>query len=789
MLRNKTEYFIATLLLVVVSVIGANAGGPLIIFNNEQRIPYRYDVTSPVPVYTDLGLFGAAIPGWIPEVSNERGDEVVAFALKQWTDVETSSFQAQVAGDFASIGLPDANDAATAAQVIGAENGGGIHVIYDADAMIMQTFFGAPSTTLGIASPEFADFETGVITESWVIINGQGRSYGDDNIEKYAGVVTHEFGHSINLAHSQTNGAIAFFGDGYGPNGCTSLPYPKTLTLNQIETMYPYIQPNATGKPQSTVDMGDDKVAISDIYPTEAYLASKASITGRVLMPGGKSGITGVNVIARNLDNPYADAVSAMSGDYVRVEAGNDGSFTLNGLTPGARYALYTDGIRSPGSFATMAALYTPGPEEFYNGANENDDALSDDPCSSEPLTVTAGSSTQADITLNTVKGAPKFRPMVPNTVPTSITTDGRTIGGAIYGIGTFRYTDEKGYEQLGDTPSISPKISRDGSSFVGEKQLGADRLSIQASILKFGGEWQAIPVPTPDAPVVAAPCDTTSSSYGVADGGKAATGLIWIDANGDEPGGGCRAWPFLWTANGGTKVLPLPSMETKAARPNNMSADGSTVVGWWEDPNGNGTRFGLRWENGVVHQFSTPGLTVGEAYNATPDGSTIVGMNAGPNWEAWRWTRTGGVKLLGRLAPAGPAIASALSDDGNVVAGLSGTTFGSPWEPATSYTFLWTPELGTVDFPQFLMSQGTWLDGYRFNNVTAMNGDGTKLIGTANGPLGTTGYIVELDKVDVCHAPPGNPANHQTINVPFRGSMADHLKHGDTVGACVDAE
>jgi hypothetical protein len=181
--------------------------------------------------------------------------------------------------------------------------------------------------------------------------------------------------------------------------------------------------------------------------------------------------------------------------------------------------------------------------------------------------------------------------------------------------------------------------------------------------------------------------------------------------------------------------------------------------------------------------------MTVGEAYTATPDGSTIVGMDAGPNWEAWRWTRTGGIQLLGRLLPTGSSFGRAVSDDGNVIAGIGGSTLGNPWEPATTSTFLWTSELGMVDFPQFLMAQGTWLDGYKFNIVTAMNGDGTKLIGTANGPFGTAGYIVELDKVDVCHAPPGNPANNQTINVPFRSGMADHLKHGDTVGACVDAE
>ncbi len=70
-------------------------------------------------------------------VTNETADATVAFAAAQWTDVETSSFRAEVAGDFASIGLPDVKDAATAALVFGADNGGGLHVVYDADAKII----------------------------------------------------------------------------------------------------------------------------------------------------------------------------------------------------------------------------------------------------------------------------------------------------------------------------------------------------------------------------------------------------------------------------------------------------------------------------------------------------------------------------------------------------------------------------------------------------------------------------------------------------------------------------
>ena len=38
--------------------------------------------------------------------------------------------------------------------------------------------------------------------------------------------------------------------------------------------------------------------------------------------------------------------------------------------------------------------------------------------------------------------------------------------------------------------------------------------------------------------------------------------------------------------------------------------------------------------------------------------------------------------------------------------------------------------------------------------------------------------------KVDVCHIPPGNPANAHTINVDVSAVPA-HLAHGDYLGEC----
>ena len=38
--------------------------------------------------------------------------------------------------------------------------------------------------------------------------------------------------------------------------------------------------------------------------------------------------------------------------------------------------------------------------------------------------------------------------------------------------------------------------------------------------------------------------------------------------------------------------------------------------------------------------------------------------------------------------------------------------------------------------------------------------------------------------KVTLCHAPPGNPENLQTLSVA-EGAVAAHLAHGDLLGAC----
>ena len=96
---------------------------------------------------------------------------------------------------------------------------------------------------------------------------------------------------------------------------------------------------------------------------------------------------------------------------------------------------------------------------------------------------------------------------------------------------------------------------------------------------------------------------------------------------------------------------------------------------------------------------------------------------------------------------------------------------------------------LGSVDFENFLKSQGTFFEGWILFSTNSISSEGTTHVGTGFGPRGLAGWMIKLDKVNVCHAPPGNPNNAHTISVPFINDMDDHLAHGDTIGVCQDSQ
>lgn len=809
----------------------AQAGGPLYMF--DESTPYVWDVATPVQAYTDLGDLCDNDPAWPNSgcLTNEQADAAVAFAFSQWGAVPSSSFQAEVAGDFSSVGLGDITGA-TAHEVVDTWNGGGYHIMYDSDSSIIQDFFGAPPNVLGISSPEWAD-DDGKITESWAVINVASVPEGDDGTQA-AGVMTHEFGHGINLAHSQANGHITFLGSpwywiSWAPKSCGA-PYDIEPVLDWVEyqdwisstaipnteTMYPYITPAQTGVAQSTIDRPDDISAVSNLYPAAGWPASHGTISGEILQTDGSTGLTGVNIVARNVDDPLGDVITVMSGDYTQGMLGPDGRYTINGLTPGEEYVVYVENIYA-GGFPTPPAVL-PSFQEYFNGMGESNDANRDDPCDWSTLTASAGGISQADIAFNGMPGAPTFV-TIPVSSATDVDNSGQIVVGTYGGTVGWRYDTRKSTFDLFESSS-SPKLARNGHTTIGSK---LPEIPVWEGGMYSPGYW------SPqhgwnfmDVPVEETGCDgVVFSPYDLTSKGDVVVGLAYKD--------GCPRPPYdpdwnydpsyanlfyagMWTEQTGLTYLETPASilpelancswpnptgcDVRGTRANAISGDGRTVVGHADA----GGWKGAAWFDGNFTMLGEddPKGWIGSANAVTPDGRYIIGSQAGTNeWgegiDAYIWSAETGTRNLGHTSllctdvytpeecanpwmPETfelPATAFAISDDGRMVLGRS----GSPWDGFVGW--LWMEELGMIDFNEFLQGQGV-IEAYMNGLIGALaiSGDGKTIVGWGLGPNDQMSFAVTLNQVWVCR-------NGTSALAGFPNAMLTQLDRGATLGLC----
>jgi uncharacterized membrane protein len=792
-MRNKvllTLLFVAQLFLCG----SALAGGPLFI-NPTTKKAYHYG-HMPVPVYYDRGPlaviwdYSQGSPVQI-RLTNAVGKHLVEKGFHDWSNVPTASFRAHVAGNFSTVGLPNITGA-NVQDVIGNYNGGGIYVIFDADGSIMENFFGvSPEGILGISSPEWAQDGTEIdagqtgdsatIVESWTVLNGQAINPQDPNAEVYQGIATHEFGHAIGLAHTQTNGAAYFYsmyGENVGPASCSTLPYSTNLTVDDVETMYPFADPNpgGSGKAQANIHTLDDISAISDLYPGPGWPDAYGTIKGRVLDVDGKTELTGVNVVARNLSNPYAGATSALSGEWTQGMFGADGSFTLHGLIPGASYVLYVDAVLA-GGFPTPPMWFLPGAERFYDGSLKGS-KHEFDPCQYKVLQPSSHSITAANVRFERVAGAPILFNLGYGPGPTDISGDGTTVVGN-WGRGgpPFTWTEKAGIVNMNvATTGEFTNISKNGR-FISTNLfdpntgngLGAYRWD------KAHGWLRVAPVGT---------CGTdTTTNYGVAN-----DGTVWgmsYNSCTDYKG-------FHWNPQTGTVLLrsatTQPDGSPANGHPLRISADGSVAVGWEETPTG--ARVGVIWANGAPKaELDENGNSLGEIFATSSDGS-VIGGGPFPSLESnnmgWRKNlRSGAFAYLKSWSDdASPAQPFAISRSGKVMAGFA----GDPWFSFAPGPFLWTKQMGVANLNDFLRQQGTSIEQYMsLWQPMAISDDGTVLTGWGFGFQYYAGWVVKMPKVFVCHAEADEHGESETLNVAFPQSFDQHLAHGDTVGRCPD--
>lgn len=367
------------------------AGGPMIF--NTAGIPYKWNTQNSIPYRTDLGNLGI--------LNNATATSLVDAVFQRWAAVPTATLSFNRVGNILHPSTRQPTDVTASNFTIflssSAPLGENI-VVFDAGGKIFDTLFGVNSGVLGFAGPTWLNGER--IVEGQVSLNG---AYLDGNLfngevsqAEFEAIIFHELDHFNNLDHSQINGFK--YKAGLAPATSAETMFPVLLT---VEQRFP---------------AKDDEVALSILYPTSSFASTTGTITGTVFnpTPGGKIAFTGANVIARNIADPWNDAVSQVSG-ATKIPAG---VYTLGGLTPGASYTVeiqpidssFTQGF-SVGPLDPPVPL--PGPSEFYKGSNESGIDPPDNPNDYTTLKVSAGIHLSGiDILINTGIAQPGPIPM-----------------------------------------------------------------------------------------------------------------------------------------------------------------------------------------------------------------------------------------------------------------------------------------------------------------------------------------------------------------------------------------
>ena len=400
---QKSLYVLGLCLMLLYTPL-AHGGGALN-FNKSTGVPYRWNVQSPIPYQTDLGNLGL--------LNNAAATSLVDTVFQRWAGVSTAAVSFSRAGNIRnpSTGQPvDVNLSNFSTFLSPGSPLNQNVVVFDVNGEIFNILFGANSGVLGFAGPTW--ISGGTIIEGQVFLNGAfldgNFSNGEVSQAEFEAVIFHEVGHFNNLDHAQINGFKRISG---------------AAPATSVETMFPALVTDEQRFPAK-----DDEVALSTLYPRPSFVSTTGAISGTIFNPtlAGNNPFTGANVIARNIANPFDDAVSQVSGATL-VPAG---VYTLNGLTPGAKYTVEIEPIDPSFTQGSSVGpldppIRLPGPAEFYNGPNEASSNPPDNPGDSQAITVSAGMTvTGINILINTgvVRPTPTPNPALTPT-PTATPT------------------------------------------------------------------------------------------------------------------------------------------------------------------------------------------------------------------------------------------------------------------------------------------------------------------------------------------------------------------------------
>lgn len=334
------------------------------------------------------------------------------------------------------------------------------------------------------------------------------------------------------------------------------------------------------------------------------------------------------------------------------------------------------------------------------------------------------------------------------------ISRDGAVVSGAsssfraYYGEATI-WNENDGLNPIGlpdgYSQSAGGAISPDGTHIVGQRVRGPDyteaflwsesRGMIGLGHMPGGGD--------------------RSLAFGVSRRGRVVVGRATSEHNGRVV-----SEAFRWTEQTGMQALGhlATDPDRKSSNARAVNADGSVIVG-----NSATNDFGheaFRWteSGGMVGLGDLPGgAHRSAAWGVSSDGRWIVGSGEsedpfeGLARQAVRWHPDGRLEPLGFLpvnSGNGNSLATAISDDGRIVVGMSFGDQGDGVSRRGDHATIWLPGEGIRTMESVLLDYGIDVaaQGWQLERANGISGDGRTIVGTGviRG-LGTQGWVVTL--------------------------------------------
>lgn len=200
----------------------------------------------------------------------------------------------------------------------------------------------------------------------------------------------------------------------------------------------------------------------------------------------------------------------------------------------------------------------------------------------------------------------------------------------------------------------------------------------------------------------------------------------------------------YRWTAGTGVQILQGLSGYAQA---NDISSDGSVIVGAYQPTYGTSDSRAFRWTAGTgmvsLGTIAGAGGPFSLATAVSADGAVIVGTSdSAIGQQAFRWTTSTGMQGLGLLSNA-ITTAIAVSSNGNVIVGYAQVGGQQDYR-----AFRWDATSGIQYIADILQGAGVDLTGISLTNAVGISSDGSTIVGQGSAHGNSAGWLVHISPI-----------------------------------------